>query len=111
MGKIASIATFDELDGFRVSKELGRVSVRVVRSRNRVRDAFASMRAFLGITALEIFTEAERARRESVAALQSDAQALGADAVIGVRFRIGKAKDGKTHVLALGRAVMLEPCP
>ena len=107
--KRAAIATIHQLDGYRVVKELGRVAVRVARPRNRLRDALVNMRAFLGFAALEILTDAERARRESVEALQDDAKRLGADAVIGVRFRIGKTRDGNTHVMALGRAVLLDP--
>lgn len=107
-----AIVTLDRLDGYRVVKELGRVAVRVARPRNRVRDVIDGMRAFLGLTAVEFLSDAERARREAVAALQRNARSIEAHAVIGVRFRIGKGKDGATHVVALGRAVLLDrPLP
>lgn len=109
MNKRAAIATLSQLEGYRVTKELGRVAVRIARPRNRLRDVVSNMRLFLGVIAFEILTDDERARRQSVLALQDDAERLGADAVIGVRFRIGKMRDGSTHVMALGRAVLLDP--
>jgi uncharacterized protein YbjQ (UPF0145 family) len=107
--KRAAIVTLNELDGYRITKELGRVAVRIAHPRNRLRDASVRLRMLFGFSALEFLTDAERARRDSVEALLRDAQRLGADAVIGVRFRIGKTREGSTHVMALGRAVLLDP--
>jgi uncharacterized protein YbjQ (UPF0145 family) len=108
MSKRTEIATLDYLDGYRIVKELGRVSVRVAQPRNRLRDVSLRVRGLFGLSVLEFLSDSERARRQSVEALLRDAQRLGADAVIGVRFRIGKTREGATHVLALGRAVLLD---
>ena len=104
----SAVVTFEELEGFRVVGVLGRVSARAARPRNRLRDAMVGFRALVGLQSFEFLSEAERARRESLAILLERAQALGAHAVIGLRFRIARARDGGTQVIAVGRAVLLD---
>ncbi len=104
-----TIATLERLEGYRVVRELGRVRARGACPRHPLHKMMLGVRALLGVATLDAVSEAERARRVSLTGLAARATELGAHAVIGVRFRIGNLRDGGTQVVALGRAVLLDP--
>jgi len=59
----------------------------------------------------EHWTDAERARNESLSALLAKADRLGANGIVGLQFQAIEHSDGSTRVLAFGEAVLLEPAP
>jgi len=106
-----AIVTFDRLDGFDVVESLGPARGEAVTARNFLRTTFRSIGTLIGITPLEYLTDAERARRESLAQLLGNAERMGANGVVGVHFDATELFDGSTHVLAYGEAVILRPEP
>lgn len=106
---IENLVTLDAPDGFRVLTSLGRVTGAATRPHNMLRATFRSIGAFIGLAPIEYLTDAERAREEALAQLAGNAEALGADAVIRVRFEVVELSDGSTQVIAFGEAVRLAP--
>jgi uncharacterized protein YbjQ (UPF0145 family) len=74
-----------------------------------LRATFRSIGAFIGLAPIEYLTDAERAREEALESLRAKAGALGADAVIRIRFEAVEEPDGATIVMATGQAVRLAP--
>jgi uncharacterized protein YbjQ (UPF0145 family) len=104
-----NLVTLDAPEGFRILGSLGRVSGRATRPHSMLRATFRSIGVFIGLAPIEYLTEAERAREEVLDDLRGKAEALGADAVIKVRFHAGETLDGSTEVVASGEAVRLAP--
>jgi uncharacterized protein YbjQ (UPF0145 family) len=103
------LVTLDVPDGFRVLRDLGRVTGSATRPHNMLRATFRSIGAFIGLAPIEYLTDAERAREEALEDLRGKASALGADAVIKIRFEAVEQADGSTIVMASGEAVRLVP--
>ncbi len=104
-----NLVTLDGADGFRVLRSLGTVSGVATRPHSMLRATFRSIGALMGLAPIEYLTDAERAREEALEALRSKAAALGADAVIKVRFEAFEQPDGSTQVAVYGQAVRLAP--
>lgn len=104
-----NLVTLDLPDGFRVLRDLGRVTGSAARPHNMLRATFRSIGAFIGLAPIEYLTDAERAREEALEDLRERAGALGADAVIRMRFEAVEQPDGSTVVMASGQAVRLAP--
>jgi uncharacterized protein YbjQ (UPF0145 family) len=102
-----NLVTLDAADGFRVASSLGRVTGSASRPHSMLRATFRSIGAFIGLAPIEYLTDAERAREEALESLRTNASALGADAVIKIRFDAVEDEDGATAVVAHGEAVRL----
>ncbi len=106
-----AVVTFEQPEGFRVVKSLGTARGEAIAPRNILRATFRSIGSFIGLTPVDYLTDAERARRESLAELISNAERLGANGVVALQFDASEQSDGSTRVLAYGNAVWLEPEP
>lgn len=104
-----NLVTLDAPDGFRVLREFGRVTGSATRPHNMLRATFRSIGAFIGLAPIEYLTDAERAREEALEDLRTKAAALGANAVVKIRFEAVEQPDGSTIVVATGQAVRLSP--
>ncbi len=97
------------LDGHRVLRSLGVVRGIVVRSRSVVGSIGAQLQTLIGGN-ITIYTElCERARSEAFDMMARHAEAMGANAVIGVRYDATELSPGVTEVLCYGTAVVVEP--
>jgi uncharacterized protein YbjQ (UPF0145 family) len=99
------IVTFDELDGYRTVRNFGHVSGTASRPQNRLRSTFRSLGMLIGLASAEFLSDAEQLRNEALEALRRRADALGANAVIGLQFFVSEESDGSCEVIAFGRAV------
>lgn len=104
-----NLVTLDAPDGFRVLASCGCVTGTASRPHSMLRATFRSIGAFIGLAPVEYLTDAERAREEALDDLRGKAEALGADAVIKIRFDALERDDGATEVRAYGEAVRLAP--
>ena len=102
-----NLVTLDAPDGFHVASSLGRVTGAASRPHSMLRATFRSIGALIGLAPIEYLTDAERAREEALESLRGNASALGADAVIKIRFDAVEDEDGVTAVVAHGEAVRL----
>jgi len=101
------IVTFDRLDGYRTLRSLGDVSGSASRPRNRLRATFRSLGMLVGLAATEFLSDAEQLRGEALEALRHRAEALDANAVIGLQFFVSERDDGSCEVVASGQAVVV----
>jgi uncharacterized protein YbjQ (UPF0145 family) len=99
------VVTFDQLDGYRTLRSFGHVSGTATRPRNRLRSTFRSLGMLIGLASTEFLSDAEQLRNEAVEALRRRADALGANAVIGLQFFVSEGDDGSCEVVAFGQAV------
>ena len=74
-----------------------------VRARHLGRDVLAGLRNVVGGE----ITEYTKAREEAVQRMISQAEELGADAVVGVRFATSQTMAGAAEILVYGTAVKL----
>jgi len=105
----ALTTTAFELPGYRVVKSFGVVRGIMVRSRSVVGNIGAGLQAIFGGN-ITLYTElCERAREDTFNQMLAHAGALGANAVIGVRYDATEISAGITEVLCYGTAVFVEP--
>jgi len=97
-----------ELDGKRVTKNLGIVRGITVRSRSIVGAIGAGLQTIVGGNITLFETLCEKAREQSYERMVEHAEAMGANAVIGMRYDATEIGSGITEVLAYGTAVIVE---
>lgn len=104
------LTTTDSVPGRPISAHLGIVSGEAVMGTNIFRDLFAGIRDIVGGRSAAYEKELRRARELALAALEEEARALGADAVVGVDLdyeTIGGEGKSMLMVSANGTAVRL----
>jgi len=96
------------LTGFRITKELGTVRGIVVRSRSLIGNIGAGLQTLFGGD-ITLYTQlCERAREDAYQRMSAHAAALGANAILGVRYDATEIGTGITEVLCYGTAVVVE---
>lgn len=99
------LSTLDHLPGYRLTRSFGLVQGSTVRSKHLGRDFMAGLKTLVG-GELRGYTELmEEARTEALARMMAAAEALGANAVVGLRFGTASITDGASEMLAYGTAV------
>ncbi len=97
------------LDGYRIVRTLGVVRGITVRSRSIFGTIGASLQTLVGGN-ITLFSElCERTRSEAYDMMLSHAAAMGANAVIGIRYDATEVMDGVSEVLCYGTAVVVQP--
>lgn len=97
------------LTGQRITKELGTVRGIVVRSRSVIGNIGAGLQTLFGGD-ITLYTDlCERARQDAYERMCAHATALGANAIIGLRYDATEVIGGVTEVLCYGTAVVVEP--
>ncbi|MFI5163662.1 MAG: YbjQ family protein [Bacteroidia bacterium] len=103
-----NITTAFQLDGYKITKNLGVVRGITVRSRSILGNIGAGFQTLFGGN-ISIYAElCERAREEAFEILVDHAEKTGANAIIGMRYDANEIAQGVTEVLAYGTAVVVE---
>ena len=101
-------STTFELDGSRVIRQLGVVRGIVVRSRSVFGTIGGMLHTIIGGN-ITLFTElCEKTRDEAFTMMISQAEKIGANGVINVRFMTSSIMGGAAEILAYGTAVKLK---
>jgi uncharacterized protein YbjQ (UPF0145 family) len=96
------------IDGYRITRSLGVVRGILVRSRSFVGTFGAALQTIVGGN-ITIYTQlCEKTRNDAFDLMMGHAAALGANAVIGVRYDATEIAQGVTEVLCYGTAVVVE---
>lgn len=102
------IVTVDYVPGKEVAEVLGTVTGSVVSSKNMGKDFMAGVKTLVG-GEIKGYTEMlEDARRIAMERLESNANVMGADAVLGLRLTSSAVMQGAAEVTAYGTAVKLK---
>lgn len=86
---------------------LGLVKGTIVQSKNVGRDFMAGMKTLVGGEIVGYTEMLVEARQLATKRMVDEAEALGADAVIGIRFGSSSVMQGAAEVLAYGTAVRI----
>ena len=101
------IITIDEVPGKKISEILGIARGSTVRARNLGRDIFAGLKNLVGGEISEYTKLLSDSREEALNRMVLDADRMGADAVLNVRFTTSAVMQGCSEILAYGTAVRL----
>ncbi len=105
--EIPILTTFDPPAGWRVERVVGPCWGITVRSRSVVGTTCAGCQTFFG-GEITMFTElANDSREEAMARLEQQARAMGANAVLGMRFDSSEIGQNANEIVAYGTAVLL----
>jgi uncharacterized protein YbjQ (UPF0145 family) len=108
---MAMTTTAFEIEGHRIVKTFGVVRGIIVRSRSIFGTIGAGLQTLVGGN-ISIFTDlCEQTRRDALERMLEHAGALGANAVIGLRYDATEIMQGVTEVLCYGTAVLVEAAP
>ncbi len=102
------ISNTEEVPGKRISQFFGVVSGSTVRAKHIGRDFMAGLKNIVG-GELKGYTELlHEAREEAISRMREQAQSLGANAVVNVRFSTSSVAQGAAELFAYGTAVRVE---
>jgi uncharacterized protein YbjQ (UPF0145 family) len=101
------VVTTESVAGHRVTEALGQVFGVVVRSRGIGGNMMAGLRSIAGGEIKEYTALVEDTRRHAIDRLVANAQLMGADAVVMMRFDSGEIGQTMNEVVAYGTAVRL----
>lgn len=102
------VTTTETVEGYRVTENLGLVRGNVIRARHLGRDIGAVIRHLFGGEIREYTKLMAESREHAVDRMMDDAEALGADGVVNVRFTTSMIMGSAAEILAYGTAVRLE---
>ena len=103
------IATTDGIAGARIATTLGVVVGIAIRSRGVGGNIMAGLDALGNGSALDEYRDDLAAiRREALARMAAEAEGLGANAVVGLRFDTAEVGREMVEVVAYGTAVVLQ---
>jgi uncharacterized protein YbjQ (UPF0145 family) len=102
------LSNLEIVPGRRISKHLGLVQGSTVRAKHIGRDFMAGLKNVVG-GELTGYTELlQESREEAVERMVQQAKAIGANAVLNVRFSTSSITQGAAELFAYGTAVVLE---
>jgi uncharacterized protein YbjQ (UPF0145 family) len=102
------ITTQDELADYRITETLGIVRGNTVRARHLGKDILAGLRNLVGGEIDEYTKMLAEAREQSIDRMKAEAQSLGADGIVCLRFTTAAVMQNTAELLAYGTAVKLE---
>lgn len=94
--------------GREIVESIGIARGSTVRARNAGRDFTAILKGFVGGEIKEYTQLLADARESALQRMQEDAERMGADAVVNVRFTTSAVMQGMAEILAYGTAVKLK---
>jgi uncharacterized protein YbjQ (UPF0145 family) len=103
------IVNTDYVPGRRVRESLGLVRGSTIRAKHLGKDLMAGLRMIVGGEIKEYTEMLTEARNESMRRMEAQAEGLGADAILNVRFVTSQVMTGAAELLAYGTAVRTEP--
>jgi uncharacterized protein YbjQ (UPF0145 family) len=103
------VTTTENVPGHRVTEVKGQVFGLVVRSRGLGGNIAAGLRSIIGGEITEYTSLLEETRRHATDRMIQNAQLMGANAVVMMRFDSTEIAQSMTEIVAYGTAVVLEP--
>ena len=100
------IVTINEIPGKKL-EALGVVRGSTVQSRNLGHDMMAGFRTLVGGEVTDYAEMLTEARQIATKRMVDDAEAMGADAVIGIRYTSASVMQGAAEITAYGTAVRI----
>ncbi len=105
------VTTSGAIAGRAITAHLGLAKGNTIRARHIGRDIIALLRLLVGGEIQEYTKLMAEAREQALDRMISDASAMGANAIIDVRFSTSVVVGGAAELLAYGTAVVLDEAP
>lgn len=102
------MATSHEIPGKRIVKTLGLVKGNTIRARHIGRDIMALLRHMVGGEVTDYTKMMAESREQAIDRMIGEAEKLGANALVSVRFSTSFIMSGAAEILAYGTAVVVE---
>jgi uncharacterized protein YbjQ (UPF0145 family) len=102
------VTTTENVPGYRRTKTLGQVFGLVVRSRGVGGNILAGLRSIVGGEIHEYTQLLEETRRQAIDRMVTNANTMGANAVVMMRFDSSEIGQIMSEIVAYGTAVVLE---
>lgn len=102
------VVTSETIAGKRIVRTLGLVRGNTVRARHIGRDILAGLRNIVGGEVHEYGKLIAESREQSLDRMVAEAESLGANAIVAVRFTTSVLVAGAAELLAVGTAVVVE---
>jgi len=99
------LSTTGEVANKEIAKTLGLVRGNTIRARNIGRDVLAGLRNIIGGEIKDYTEMLSDAREEAINRMVDEANHLGADGIVEVRFTTSETMGGAAEILAYGTAV------
>ena len=105
------LSNLEHLPNYQITERLDVVYGSTVRSKHVGKDLFAGLKNIVG-GELTAYTELlDESRQEAIDRMVIKAEALGADAVVGLRFSTSSIAQGAAELFVYGTAVKAVPIP
>ena len=101
------VVNTDHVPGYRVVEALAVVRGSTIRAKHIGKDLMAVMRSLVGGEVKEYTEMLVEARNESMRRMEEQAERIGADAVVNLRFVTAQVISGAAELLAYGTAVKI----
>ena len=102
------ITTTENVAGYRVLEVKGQVFGVIVRSRGLVGNLAATLRSIFGGEILEYTSLLEDTRRHALERMTQNAQKMGGNAIVMMRFDSSEIGQAMSEIVAYGTAVVVE---
>ncbi len=101
------LCSSDDVPGYEVVESLGLVRGNTVRARHLGRDLLASLRNMVGGEVEEYTKMLAESREQAIDRMVAEAEKLGADGIVTIRFMTSSVMQGAAEIVAYGSAVRL----
>jgi uncharacterized protein YbjQ (UPF0145 family) len=98
----------ETIPGYEVTESLGMAKGNIVQAKNIGKDIIAGFRQLVGGEIKEYTEMLTESRQKATQRMVQQAEAMGADAIINVRFVTSQVMQGASELLAYGTAVKIE---
>ena len=102
------LVTTEAIPGKKITKILGMARGNTIRARHMGKDIMAGFKNMVGGEITDYTKMMAESREQALDRLIEDAESLGADAVVGLRFTTTSMMQGAAEFLAYGTAVKYE---
>ena len=100
--------TTSGIEGKNIKKVLGLVRGNTVRARNIGRDLLAALRTIVGGEIKDYTKLMAQSREQSIDRMIEEAESMGANAIVNVRFSTSYIMQNAAEILVYGTAVIIE---
>jgi uncharacterized protein YbjQ (UPF0145 family) len=102
------VTTTEGIPGRRIARMLGLVRGNTIRARHIGRDIGAALRNLAGGEVKEYTKMLAESREQALDRMKEEAERLGANGVVGVRFTTSMVMSGAAEIMCYGTAVVWE---
>jgi uncharacterized protein YbjQ (UPF0145 family) len=102
------ITTSEKIEGKTIVKTIGLVKGSTIRARHLGRDIMAGLRGVVGGEITEYTKMMAESREQALQRMEEEATALGANAVVSLRFVTSMVMQNASEILAYGTGVVVE---